>query len=420
MVKYYIIFTCYVVHLNSIMNNQLSLDDTILKVAGKVHPFWTPQLYAKHSSNLLQINKNRQQKDWFRHSDDVMSRWLKGVKSFLPFCYSGIEIQVYRWCFWTLLQDPGFCWHLLNCLEAFYKHQMHISIIECINTMVDAFLVYESGCDEYDRDSDDNSVWQCRTLCCANLIIPFAALCMFMNDSVEYHFISDDLGKILIRRIRSCYRRTNRLGIFSSLSFDSLGIPTYHESSGISLVNLLNPCGRIAYPIESVFSTNPEYKKFGEVFKSLISSEPFMSPHCFFKKAFHYLGASNPIQNFVFLQTILRTQCKDVTFTQSELSLVIMQFFAAFPNSKSGVSFMGFLLQTFLRSREKSLRLKSQFCRPSSIPLPLGCHQLLFDAQFVKRIKMIGFLEIMSSKSVWVSNQDSYSIMRRVLSGLLL
>jgi hypothetical protein len=81
---------------------------------------------------------------------------------------------------------------------------------------------------------------------------------------------------------------------------------------------------------------------------------------------------------------------------------------------------MGFLLQTFLRSREKSLRLKSQVCRPLSIPLPLGCHQLPFDAQFVKRIKMIGFLEIMSSKSVWVSNQDSYSIMRRVLSGLLL
>lgn len=61
--------------------------------------------------------------------------------------------------------------------------------------------------------------------------------------------------------------------------------------------------------------------------------------------------------------------------------LVIMQFLKAFPNSKSGVSFVGFLLQTLLRSREKSLRLKSQFCRPSSIQLPMGCNQLLFDAQ---------------------------------------
>jgi hypothetical protein len=66
------------------------------------------------------------------------------------------------------------------------------------------------------------------------------------------------------------------------------------------------------------------------------------------------------------------------------------------------------------------LRLKSQFCRPSSSLLPMGCDQLPFDARFVRRIRMIGFLEVMSSKSDWVSNQDSYSIMRRVLSWLLL
>jgi hypothetical protein len=130
--------------------NQLSL-------AGKVHPFWTPELYAQHALELNKNKKNRQQKDWFRHSDDDMSRWLKELKRYLG--YSGIDIQVYPWCFATLLEDPGFCWHLLNCLEAFYKHHMHISIIECINIMFDAFLVYESGYDEYDRDSDDNSVW---------------------------------------------------------------------------------------------------------------------------------------------------------------------------------------------------------------------------------------------------------------------
>jgi hypothetical protein len=286
--------------------------------------------------------------------------------------------------------------------------------------MVDAFIVYESGCDEYDRDSDDNSVWQYRTLCCANLNIPFAALCMFMNDPVQYHFMSDDLGNIPIRRIRSFYRKTDRPGVFSSLSFDSLGIPTYHESSGISLVDLLRPSGRIMYPIDSVFSINPQYKKFGEVFKNLIYSGPFMDPDRFFKRAFGYLGGGNPGQNLVVLRTILKNQCKDVAFTQGELSLVIMQFLQAFPNSKTGVSFMGFLLQTFLSSREKSLRLKSRFCPPSSSPLQMGCDQLPFDARVVKRIKIIGFLEVMSSKSVLISNKHSYSIMRRVSSGLLL
>jgi len=404
--------------------NQLSLDQTILEVVGKPHPYWTPELYEEYSSKLHKIKKKRKtkecytQKHWFRHSDDDMSRWLKELKRYLG--YSGIDIQVYRWCFATLLEDPGFCWHLLNCLAAFYKHQMHISIIECINIMIDAFLVYESGCDEYDRDSDGNSEWQYRTLCCANLNIPFAALCMFMNDPVQYHFMSDDLGKILIRRIRSFYRKTDRPGVFSSLSFDSLGIPTYHESSGISLVDLIRPSGRIAYPIESVFSINPQYKKFGEVFKNLIYSGSFMDPVHFFKRAFGYLGGGNPVQNLIVLRTILRNQCKDVAFTQGELSLVIMQFLRAFPNSTTGVSFMGFLLQTFLRSCEKSLRLKSRFCPPSSSPLPMGCDQLPFDAHVVKRIKIIGFLKVMSSKSVLISNQGSYLIMKRVLSGLLL
>jgi hypothetical protein len=396
----------------------------LLVVAGKQHPFWTPELYEQHSSKLHKIKKNRRRKEcytarhWFRHSDEDMSRWLKELKRYLG--YSGIDIQVYRWCFATLLEDPGFCWHLLNCLAAFYKHQMHISIIECINIMVDAFLVYESGCDEYDRDSDGNSEWQFRTLCCANLIIPFAALCMFMNDPVQYHFMSDDLGKILIRRIRSFYRKTDRPDVFSSLSFDSLGIPTYHESSGISLVVLLRPSGRIAYPIESVFQINTQYKKFGEVFQSLIHSKPFMDPDLFFKRAFGYLGDSNPRQNLTVLRTILRNQCKDVAFTQSELSLVIMQFLGAFPNSKMGVSFMGFQLRTFLRSCEKSLRLRSQLFQPLPSPLVMGCDQFPFDAPAVKRIKMIGFLMVMFSKLDRTSCKQSYSIMRRVSSGLLL
>jgi len=287
--------------------------------------------------------------------------------------------------------------------------------------MVDAFLVYESGCDEYDRDSKGNSEWQYRTLCCAKPIIPWAALCMFMNNPVEYHFMSDDFKDVLILRIRKFYRETDCPGIFSSLSFDSLGIPTYHEKlDGISLINILRPSGRIAYPIESVFSTNPEYKNFGEIFRSLISSEPFMSPDRFFKRAFGYLGGINPGQNLIVLRTILRKQCKDVAFTQSELSFVIMQFLRTFPNSKFGVSFVGFLLQTFLRSREKSLKLKSQFCRPSSSPLQMGCDQLPFDDRIVKRIKITGFLEVMSSKSELISKQQSYSIMKRVSSGLLL
>ena len=145
-----------------------------------------------------------------------------------------------------------------------------------------------------------------------------------------------------------------------------------------------------------------------------------MDPVRFFKRAFGYLGDSNPVQNLTVLRTILRNQCKDVAFTQSEISLVIMQFLRAFPNSTTGVSFMGFQLNTFLRSYEKSLRLRSQLCRPLPSPLPMGCDQLPFDAPAVKRIKIIGFLEVMSSKSALISNQGSYLIMKRVLSGLLL
>jgi hypothetical protein len=145
-----------------------------------------------------------------------------------------------------------------------------------------------------------------------------------------------------------------------------------------------------------------------------------MDPVRFFKRAFGYLGDRNPGQNLIVLRTILRDQCKDVAFTKDELSLVIMQFLGAFPNSTTGVSFMGFQLHTFLRSYEKSLRLRSQLCRPLSSPLLMGCDQLPFDDRVVKRIKMIGFLEVMLSNSDWTSDQQSYSIMRRVLGGLLL
>jgi hypothetical protein len=119
----------------------------------------------------------------------------------------------------------------------------------------------------------------------------------------------------------------------------------------------------------------------------------------------------------------LRNQCKDVAFTQGEISLVIMQFLGAFPNSKMGVSFMGFQLHTFLRSYEKSLRLRSQLFQPLPSPLPMGCDQLPFDALVVKRIKMIGFLMVMFSKLDKTSYQQSYfiiSIVKRVLGGLLL
>jgi hypothetical protein len=396
----------------------------LLVVAGNQHPYWTRELYEEHSSYLHRIKKNRRRngcytaRHWFRHSDEDMTRWLTKLKRYLE--YSGINIQVYQWCFASLLEDPGFCLHLLNCLAAFYKHQMHISIIECINIMVDAFLVYESGCDEYDRDSDGNSEWQYRTLCCANLIIPFAALCMFMHDPVQYHFMSDDLGKILIRRIRSFYRKTDRPDVFSSLSFDSLGIPTYHESSGISLVNLLRPSGRIAYPIESVFSINPQYKKFGEVFKSLISSEPFMRPERFFQRAFSFLPEKNSRHVLHTLQTILRTQCKDVSFSQSELSSILIECLNAHPNLKSVIGFTGFLFQTFLRTREQSLQLRIAWRSPIEMHLQVGCNQIPFDAQFVRRIKMIGFLDVLLSHSERISRNQSYSIIRRVLSNLLL
>jgi hypothetical protein len=396
----------------------------ILAVVGKPHPFWTPERYEMHEPELLKIKKKSgkdkkcaQQKDWFRHSDDDMSRWLEGLKNFL-FVYSRIDIQVNGWCFATLLEDPGFCWHLLNCLEEFYKHHMHVSIIECINIMVDAFLAYESGCDEYDRNSKDESEWKHRTLCCAKPIIPWAAICMFMNDPVQYHFMLDDLGRIPFLRLKKCDRKTDRPGVFSSMNFDSLGIPTCRVSNGISVIDLLSPSGRIGYPIESLFRNNFGYIQFGEVFKNLISSNPFMLSDLFFQRAFLYLG-NIPMQKFVVLETILAKKCKDVIFTEEEKTLIISKFMRAFPNSKLDVYFAGFLFQIFLRSREKSLSLKSQFCRPSKAQLPMGCNQIPFDAPAVKRIEMIGFLEVMSSKSVLFPKQ-SYSIMRRVLGGLLL
>lgn len=379
----------------------MSSRPNILGIVGRPHPFWTPVLYANHQEVLDRKKK-------FRHPRNDLTRWLKDL-----------DISCRFWRFSILLHDRNFCWHLLNCLEAFYKHGMHVSIIDCINIMVDAFIVYESGCDEYDRDSDDNSVWQHRTLCFLKPKIPFAALCMFLNNSSEYHFISDDFQFVLVRRIRSCFRRTDRPGVFSSLSFNSSGVPSYHESGGISLIQILRPSG-INYPIESVFQKNTQYKKFGEVFKNLIYSGPFMDQDHFFKRAFGYLGDRNPRQNLTVLRTILRDQCKDVAFTKDELSLVIMQFLGAFPNSKMGVSFMGFQLHTFLRSCDKSLRLKSQLCRPLSSPLPMGCDQLPFDAPAVKRNKMIGFLKVMFSKSDLTSNKHSYLIMKRVSSGLLL
>lgn len=375
----------------------------ILDIVGKPHPFWTQVLYGQHQKVLDRDNE-------FRHTEDDLTRWL--IKLELPLCRF--------WCFSSLLQDSNFCWHILNCLEDFYKHGMHVSIIDCINIMMDAFIVYESGHDEYDRDSDDNSVFEHRTLCFMKQQIPFAALCMFLDNPFHYHFISSDFKFVLIRRIRSCFRRTDRPGVFSSLSFNSRGVPSYHESGGISLIQILRPSGRINYPIESVFHKNPQYKKFGEVFKSLISSEPFMRPELFFQRAFRFLPDKNSRHVLHTLQTILQTQCKDVSFSQSELSSILIECLNAHPNLKSVVGFTGFLFQTFLRTREQSLQLRIAWRPPIKMHLQVGCNQIPFDARFVRKIKMIGFLNVLLSSSERISRNQLYSIIRRVLSNLLL
>ena len=44
---------------------------SLLQVVGsKQHPFWTEEVYARHKHQILAIKRNRQQKDWFRHSSE--------------------------------------------------------------------------------------------------------------------------------------------------------------------------------------------------------------------------------------------------------------------------------------------------------------------------------------------------------------
>jgi hypothetical protein len=386
----------------------------LLQVAGVSHPYWTDEVYARHEHEILAIKRNRQQKDWFRHSPETLAEWLDALKRY----YREIKFSCNYWCFSTLLQDSGFAWHLLNCLEPFYKHRMHVSIIECINFMVDSYIVHESGCDEYDRDSEDNSVFQHTTLCVGKQTIPWVAICLFVNEPWAYQFMQDDLDKILIRQLRSVYRKTDRPGVFSSLTFNSVCSPIYLESSGKTVSKLLNPDG-IRYPITAIFQKNPKYKNFGELFLNLISENPVTSYNHFFNSSLLYVSWMMPQQFLFHFICILRNQCKDVVFTQEQFNAILMKFLEVFPNSRKPLMFSGFLFQNFLRNRAISLQLRQSQFQSFFIKLEPDSNEVQFESKFMKRIKMLGFLEVMLSPKNSIA-RHSYSIMRRVTSGLFL
>jgi len=386
----------------------------LLQVAGVSHPYWTDEVYAKHEHQILAIKGKRQQKDWFRHSPETLTDWFGELRIY----YCRFKFSCNYWCFSTLLQDSVFALHILNCLEPFYKHGMHVSIIECINIMVDAYIVHESGCDEYERDSEDNSVFQYTRLCVGKQTIPWVAIYLFVNEPWSYQFFQDDLDKVLLRRLRSVCRKTDRPGFFSSLTFNFVGSPGYKESSGRTVTSLLNPDG-IRYPVTAIFQNNPKYKKFGELFLNIISGNPVIAPKRFFNSSLLYVNWMKPQQILFHFIGILRNQCKDVIFTQEQFNAILMKFLEFFPNSRKPLMFSGFLFQNFLRNREVSLQLRQSQCKFFYIQLELDCNDVQFESKFVKRMKMLGFLEIMLSKNN-SPHHLSYSIMRRVASGLFL
>ena len=386
----------------------------LLEVAGVKHPYWTDGVYAMHEHKILAIKSKRQQKDWFRHSPETLTDWVGELQRY----YRDIKFSCNYWCFSTLLEDSGFALHILNCLEPFYKHGMHVSIIECINIMVDAYIVHENGYDEYELDSEDNSEFQYTRLCVGKQTIPWVAICLFVNEPWSYQFFQDDLDKVLLRQMRSVYRKTDHPGFFSSLTFNSVGSPEYKESSGRTVTSLLNPDG-IRYPVTAIFQKNPKYKNFGELFLNIISGNPMIAPKCFFDSSLLYVNWMKPQQILFHFIGILRNQCKDVVFTQEQYNAILMKFLEFFPNSRKPLEFSGFLFQNYLRNREVSLQLRQSQCKIFHIQLKSDANDVQFESKFVKRMKILGFLEIMLAKKNSPSHL-SYSIMRRVASGLFL
>ena len=340
------------------------------KIAELQHPYWTLEVYTKHKSSITNT-PSRQQKDWFKHSEETLMEWIEKL-NIQNFCY--------YWSFESLLQQDKFILHILNSLVPFYKHCMHISIIECINIMVDAYVVHKSGCDEYERDSDDFTEFLYTTLCSDSDKIPWAALCLLVNEPWNYRFMCNDLNKVLLRQIRSVYRRTDRPGIFSSLTFDSFGFPIYLESNGRDLPSILNPNG-IGYPIKAVFQKNPQYKKFGSLFLNLISENPIIDPKHFFNSSLLYVSRMKPQQILFHFIGILKNQCKDVVFTQEQFNVILAKFLEAFQDSRKSLMFSGFLFQNFLRNREISLKLRQSRCKPFQIDLEL-LHCVWFSQEY--------------------------------------
>jgi hypothetical protein len=379
------------------------------KIAVIQHPYWTPEVYTRHKSSITNT-PNRQPKDWFRHPRNILIEWIEELKIQHSDC----------WNFESLLEEPKFILHILDCLVPFYKHGMHISIIECINIMVDAYVVHKSGSDVFDRDSDDITEYQYRTLHFDTEKIPWAALCIFINEPWKYGFGCNDLDKVLLRQIRSVYRRTDRPGIFSSLTFNSDGFPKYLESNGVDLPSILDPKD-IGYPIKAVFEKNPQYKNFGSLFLNLISKNPIIDPKHFLFSSLLYVNWMKPQQILFHFIGILRNQCKDVVFTQEQFSEIIAKFLEAFQDSRKSLMFSGFLFQNFLRNQEILLKLRQNRCKSFQIELEPSCIDIQFESHFVKKIKMLGFLEILMSKQTPKEHSHlSYSIMRRVVSGLFL
>jgi hypothetical protein len=117
------------------------------------------------------------------------------------------------------------------------------------------------------------------------------------------------------------------------------------------------------------------------------------------------------------MQKSLHCQSKQNKKIYKLVYTILMKFLEFFPNSRKPLEFSGFLFQNYLRIREVSLQLRQSQCKIFHIQLKSDANDVQFESKFVKRMKIIGFLEIMLAKKNSPSHL-SYSIMRRVASGL--
>jgi hypothetical protein len=277
------------------------------------HQFWTTVLIFQHAISIFRIG-NTQSKDLFQHSPEVMVDWINSVNEVSKFQ----EEKFLSWDFISLCDNIKFKKFLLDCLEPFYKHRMNISIIECIVSMVHAYIAQ--------KNAVENREDECATIIIKERNVPWSVLFLVVNRRFSKFYLTPDvLKKISFHQIRSLFRKLPESCTFTSLIFNHLGIPSLIESTdGISLTTILSEYG-LAYPIDCVFSSrNQKYKKFGELFLNIISENPVIPPEKFFHHAFNYLP--NNSEKIAKLVEILKTQCTDVQLSEDNLKNIVKHF----------------------------------------------------------------------------------------------